>query len=52
VDVAGEPPGNTHEYFVAVEVVLKETEEPAVIIASEAGEEIVPRGGVPAYGES
>jgi hypothetical protein len=51
VEVAGDPPGNTQEYLAAVEVVLKETESPAEIVTSEAGELIVPRGGDVVYGE-
>jgi len=31
VEVAGEPPGKTHEYFAALEVVAKDTEPPAAI---------------------
>jgi hypothetical protein len=44
-DTAGVPPGNTHEYLEAVLVVLKETEPPALIVTSVAGELIVPSGG-------
>ena len=46
VEVAGDPLGNTHEYLAALEVVLKNTDPPVVIVVSEAGDEIVPRGGV------
>ena len=52
MEVAGDPPGKTQEYFAAVEVVLKETEAPAVIVTSDAGEAIAPRGGDVAYGDS
>ena len=45
VEVAGEPPGKTHEYLAAVEVVLKETDPPAGIVMSEAGDAIAPTGG-------
>jgi len=44
-DVAGVPPGNTHEYWAAVVFVLKDTEPPAGIVASEAGDAIPPTGG-------
>ena len=46
VEVAGVPPGKTHEYLAAVEVVLKETDWPAVIVISEVGDAIAPSGGV------
>jgi hypothetical protein len=52
VEVAGDPPGNIHEYLAAVELVLKETEEPAVIVVLDVGEEIAPRGGEVAFVES
>ena len=52
VEVAGEPPGKTQEYLVALEVVLKETMLPAGIVMSEVGDVIAPLGGVVAYGES
>src|SRR5262249_30512553 len=39
------PPGKIHEYWAAVEVVLKETEPPAMIVVSAAGDVIVPTGG-------
>ena len=45
VDVIGDPPGKTQEYWAAVEVVLKLTEAPASIITSEAGDVIIPTGG-------
>jgi len=45
VEVDGDPPGKIHEYWAAVEVVLKETEPPAMIVVSEAGDVIVPTGG-------
>jgi hypothetical protein len=52
LEFAGDPPGNTHEYFAAMEVVLKETGLPAVMVTSAAGDVIVPRGGGAAYDES
>ena len=45
-ELPGDPVGNTHEYFAAVDVVLNETDCPAVIVTSDAGVVIVPRGGV------
>ena len=45
LEFAGDPPGKTHEYFAAMEVVLKGTDCPAVMVTSEAGDVIVPRGG-------
>ena len=45
VEVAGDPPGKTHEYWAAVEVVLKATDPPAAIVVSPAGDEMVPCGG-------
>ena len=45
LEVAGDPPGNTHEYFAAMEVVLKAADPPAVMVTSDAGDVIVPRGG-------
>ena len=45
VEVAGDPWGKTHEYLAAVEFVLKETDWPAVIVTSEAGDVIAPSGG-------
>jgi len=50
-DVAGDPPGKTHEYFAAVVLVPKETDPPAGIVASEPGDVITPTGGGVAYGE-
>ena len=52
VDVAGEPPGKTHEYVAAVDVVLKETEPPAGMVTSKLGDAIAPRGGDVAEGVS
>src|SRR5678815_1886045 len=52
VEVAGVPPGNTHEYFAAVVVVPKETGLPAGMVRSVAGEAMVPSGAELAYGES
>ena len=46
VELAGVPPGKTHEYLAAVEVVLKGTMPPAGIVISEVGEVIAPSGGV------
>ena len=51
LELAGDPPGNTHEYFAAVEVVLNATELPAVMVTSETGESIAPCGAGAAYGE-
>ena len=45
VEVAGDPPGKTHEYWAAVEVVLKATDPPATIVVFAAGDVMVPRGG-------
>ena len=45
VDMAGDPAGNTHEYWAAAVVVAKETDPPAGIDISEAGVVMVPRGG-------
>jgi hypothetical protein len=45
-DVAGEPPGKTHEYRAAVVLELKETDPPAGMVTSEAGDAIAPTGGV------
>src|SRR5579859_2855750 len=44
VDVAGDPPGNTQEYFAAVTLVVKFTVCPAPIVTSEAGDEMTPFG--------
>lgn len=46
VEVAGDPPGNTHEYFADVAVVVKLTLCPAAIVTSEAGVAITPSGDV------
>jgi hypothetical protein len=51
VEVAGDPPGKTHEYFADVDAVPKETDPPATIVVSAAGAEIKPVGGAAAYGE-
>ena len=51
-ELAGDPDGNTHEYFAALDVVLNETDCPAVMVTSDAGAAIVPRGGVVLYGVS
>jgi hypothetical protein len=48
VEVAGDPLGKTHEYLAAVEVVPKETDPPARIVASEAGVEMRLLGGAAA----
>ena len=45
VDVAGVPPGNTHEYREAVVPVPKLIALPAVIVISLAGVVIAPVGG-------
>jgi hypothetical protein len=45
VEVTGEPPGNTQEYLVAMEVVLKETAPPAGMAVSKAGAAMTPLGG-------
>ena len=50
VEVAGEPPGNTHEYAAAVVELLKKTEPGPVSVAFDAGELIVPRGAAVLYG--
>jgi hypothetical protein len=52
LEFADEPPGKTHEYFAAAEVVLKATDEPAVIVTSVAGLVMAPLGGEVVYGES
>jgi hypothetical protein len=52
VELVGEPPGKTHEYLAALEVVPKETVLPAGIVISGVGEVIAPSGGVVVYGES
>jgi len=51
VEVAGEPPGKTHEYFAELDVVLNDTDPPATIVRSEAGAEMMPLGGAAAKGE-
>jgi hypothetical protein len=51
-DVAGDPPGKTHEYWAAVLLVLKETDPPAGTVTSEAGDVISPTGGEVAWSES
>ena len=43
VDVAGEPPGKTHEYLAAVVFVLKTTDPPAGMV--EVDDTIEPTGG-------
>ena len=48
VDVAGDPPGNTHEYFAELDVVPNDTEPPAPMVMSTEGVEITPVGGVDA----
>jgi hypothetical protein len=45
VEVAGDPPGKTHEYFAALDVVANETDAPATIWVSAAGDEMMPLGG-------
>src|SRR5262245_63057605 len=46
VDVAGVPPGNTHEYLEAVVLVPKLIMLPAVIVISPDGAAIAPVGGM------
>ena len=41
----GAPPGKTHEYLAAVEVVPNETDSPGWIVTSEAGDVMRPFGG-------
>ena len=48
VEVAGDPPGNTHEYFAELDVVPNDTEPPAPMVMSTEGVEITPVGGVDA----
>jgi hypothetical protein len=45
-ELPGDAVGNTQEYLAAVDAVLNETACPAVIVTSDAGVVIVPRGGV------
>ena len=45
VDVAGVPPGNTHEYIEALVLVPKLITLPAVIVTSPDGAVITPVGG-------
>jgi hypothetical protein len=45
VEVVGVPPGKTHEYFAAAVAVPNETEEPAGMVRSVAGEAMAPSGG-------
>ena len=52
VEVACEPPGKTHEYFVAVALVPKETAAPAGMMISAGGEDMLPAGGTVEYGVS
>ena len=52
VEVAGDPPGNTHEYFADVDVVPKVTDCPAPIVVSEAGDEILPFGTDVVYADN
>ena len=52
VEVAGEPPGNTHEYAAAVLEVPKKTEPGPVSVASDVGELIMPLGAGVLYGVS
>ena len=48
VEVAGAPPGNTHEYLAELDVVPKDTDIPAPIVTSEEGVEMMPLGGADA----
>jgi hypothetical protein len=43
--VVGEPPGKIHEYVAAAVLVPKETDPPAGMVTSEAGDAIAPDGG-------
>ena len=52
MDLVGEPPGKIHEYWDAVVLELKETDPPAVMVTSEAGDASAPLGGVVAYVDS
>jgi hypothetical protein len=52
VELPGEPPGNTQEYWAAPDAAPKKTDPPALIVTSDAGEVIVPSGGGPANGDS
>lgn len=52
VDVAGDPPGKTQEYWDEVEVVPKLTELPATMVTFDSGDVIVAVGGVEEYGVS
>jgi hypothetical protein len=51
VEVAGDPPGNTQEYFAALVAVLKFTVCPARIVVSDAGKEMAPFGANVEYGD-
>jgi hypothetical protein len=46
VEVVGVPPGKIHEYCEAVVLLPKETDPPAGIVTSDAGDAIEPDGGV------
>lgn len=52
VEFAGDPPGNTQEYFAAVVFVAKFTVCPAPIVMSEAGNEMVALGADVVYGDN
>ena len=49
VDVAGDPPGKTHEYLEAMVLVPNATAAPADMLTSEAGAVIAPAGGAVEY---
>jgi len=48
VEVAGDPPGKTHEYLAELDVVAKDTDPPAPIVMSEEGVVMLPLGGADA----
>ena len=52
VEVAGDPLGNTQEYLADVVVVAKDTDCPATIVKSEAGDEMTPLGADVVYGDN
>jgi len=52
VEVAGDPPGKIQEYLADVVVVPKDTECPAPMVVSEAGDEMIPFGADVVYGDS
>ena len=48
-DVAGDPPGKTHEYLEAMVLVPNVTALPADMVTSEEGAAIAPTGGAVEY---